>query len=188
MIGGKIKFLDKHIFIINGSGGVGKDTFVELVSTELNNRLKRFHTVENFSSVDKVKEIAKEIGWNGGKSEKDRKFLSDLKILTSDYCDMPFRTMVDKVNSFYNDEKSKFLFLHIRETEEISRAVDKFHAKAILVVRDSVAHITTNVSDRNVFAYKYDYIIDNNGTIEELAGKAKNFIQEAVGWDTEMEY
>lgn len=67
--------MDKHIFIINGSGGVGKDTFVELVSTELNDRLKKFHTVLNFSSVDKVKEIAKEIGWDGKKNRKKQKVL-----------------------------------------------------------------------------------------------------------------
>ena len=63
--------MDKRIFIINGSGGVGKDTFVELVSTELNDMLKKFHTVINFSSVDRVKEIAREIGWEGEKLEKD---------------------------------------------------------------------------------------------------------------------
>lgn len=65
--------MDKHIFIINGSGGVGKDTFVQLVSAELNNNLKKFHTVVNFSSVDKVKEIAKEIGWDGKKVGKRQK-------------------------------------------------------------------------------------------------------------------
>ena len=92
--------MDKQIFIINGSGGVGKDTFVELVSTELNDTLKKFHTVENFSSVDKVKEIAIEIGWDGKKREKDRKFLSDLKNLSSNYCDMPFQSMKNKVNEF----------------------------------------------------------------------------------------
>ena len=115
--------MDKRIFIINGSGGVGKDTFVELVSTELNDMLKKFHTVINFSSVDRVKEIAREIGWEGEKLEKDRKFLSDLKILTSEYCDMPFESMKNKVTEFIKDEESKFLFLHIREPEEITRAV-----------------------------------------------------------------
>ena len=67
--------MNKQVFIINGSGGVGKDTFVELVSKVFN------LSVMNFSSVDKVKEIARIIGWTGGKTEKDRKFLSDLKLL-----------------------------------------------------------------------------------------------------------
>lgn len=123
--------MNKQIFIINGSGGVGKDTFVDLVSIELNDIMKRFHTVINFSSVDKLKQIAKEIGWNGEKTEKDRKFLSDLKELTSQYCDMSFQSMTEKVNEFMSDENSIFLFLHIREPEEIARAVKEFGAKTI---------------------------------------------------------
>lgn len=168
--------LNKQIFIINGSGGVGKDTFINFVSIELNNIMKKFHTVVNFSSVDKVKEIAKEIGWNGEKSEKDRKFLSDLKILTSDYCDMPFVSMKNKVDEFMKDEDSALLFLHIREPKEISRAAKEFGAKTILVKSDSVKQITTNMADKNVFDYNYDLLIDNSGTKEDLKEIAKNFI------------
>lgn len=172
--------MDKQIFIINGSGGVGKDTFVELVSTELNDMLKKFHTVENFSSVDKVKEIAREIGWNGKKREKDRKFLSDLKNLSSNYCDMPFQSMKNKVNEFIKNDENKFLFLHIREPEEIIRAVKEFDAKTILVVRDTVKYITSNMADKNVFNYDYDYVIQNNGTITDLKQKAKELIDEVI--------
>ena len=145
--GGNISLLDKHIFIINGSGGVGKDTFVELVSSELNDRLKRFHTVVNFSSVDRIKEIAREIGWDGKKKEKDRKFLSDLKILCSNYCDMPFQSMRNKVLDFIKDETSKVLFLHIREPVEIARAVKEFGAKTILIVRP-IKQILSNIADK----------------------------------------
>lgn len=177
--------MKKQIFVINGSGGVGKDTFVELMSVELNDRLKRFHTVVNFSSVDKVKEIAREIGWDGKKSEKDRKFLSDLKLLTSEYCDMPFKSMRNKVNEFLNDEESICLFLHIREPEEIKRVADEFGAKSILIVRDSVTHIISNVSDKNVFDYHYDFVIDNNSAIEDLRNKVRQFINKTVMIESE---
>ncbi len=170
--------MHKQIFIINGSGGVGKDTFVDLVTIELNDMVKKFHTVINFSSVDKVKEIAKEIGWNGKKNEKDRKFLSDLKILTSQYCDMPFQSMKEKVNEFKADKDKILMFLHIREPEEIARSAKAFNAKTILIRRNSVKHITSNMADENVFNYNYDFVIDNDGTIEELKDKAKAFIKE----------
>lgn len=172
--------MDKQIFVINGSGGVGKDTFVKLVSTELNDRLKRFHTVVNFSSVDKVKEVAKEIGWDGKKSEKDRKFLSDLKMLTSEYCDMPFKSIENKVSDFRKNDENKLLFLHIREPEEIKRVVNEFGAKTILIIRDSVKHITSNMADENVFNYNYDFVIKNNGTIDDLNRKVKQFVQEVA--------
>lgn len=175
----------KQIFIINGSGGVGKDTFVELVSIELNDILKKFHTVVNYSSVDKVKEIAKEIGWNGKKSEGDRKFLSDLKKLTSEFCDMPFESMKNAVKEFKDNDEAKLLFLHIREIEEIKRAVKTFNAKTILVTRESVKHIISNISDQNVFNYDYDFLIDNNGTLEDLRNKAKQFVSALVSENIE---
>lgn len=177
---GGICYLNKQIFVINGSGGTGKDTFVSLVSIELNDIFRRFHTVINFSSVDKVKEIAKEIGWDGGKTERDRKLLSDLKILTSNYCDMPFESMKNKVNDFMKDENSLILFLHIREPEEITRAVKEFSAKAILIIRDSVTHITSNIADRNVFGYKYDYTIYNNGTVNDLKIEVNRFLNKVL--------
>lgn len=167
----------KQIFIINGSAGVGKDTFVELMSTCLNNMLKKTCSVVNFSSVDKVKVIAKEIGWDGTKSERDRKFLSELKALTGEYYDMSFKSMQSKVDEFYKNRNGQILFLHIREPDEIGRAVKEFNAKTILIVRDSVKHITSNISDENVFNYKYDFIIENNGTIEDLMKKADNFLK-----------
>ena len=49
--------MSKEIVIINGSGGVGKDAFVEFCN--------EFTCVKNISSVDKVKEAAKIlVGWN----------------------------------------------------------------------------------------------------------------------------
>ena len=62
----------KEIVVINGSVGVGKDTFVQFCA--------EYAPIMNISSVDKVKEAAKVLaGWNGEKDEKSRKFLSDLK-------------------------------------------------------------------------------------------------------------
>lgn len=58
--------MNKKIIVINGTGGSGKDTFVEYVS--------KYAKVYNFSSVDKVKEIAKLIGWTGTKLIKTVNF------------------------------------------------------------------------------------------------------------------
>ena len=56
--------MKKHIFIINGCGGVGKDTFVKLVSDHLNDKMKKSHTVMNFSSIDNVVRAAEFLGYN----------------------------------------------------------------------------------------------------------------------------
>lgn len=172
--------IEKKIFIINGSGGVGKDTFVEQVKKAVGEKLPMYKDtcVSNYSSVDRVKEIAREIGWNGGKSERDRKFLSDLKLLCTEYCDLPFRDMQERVNDFVHGTipGELFLFLHIREPEEIERAKRAFNAQTILVTNNRVEHIISNMADQNVFNYDYDYIIDNCGTISDLFHTAKSFV------------
>ena len=162
---------NKQVFIINGSGGVGKDTFIDLVSSICD------YPVLNFSSVDKVKEIATIIGWDGSKTERDRKFLSDLKLLCTRYNNMPFNSMREKVESFKNSD-SKMLFLHIREPEEIEKAKDFFGAITILVKRDSVKQITSNMADNGVFNYEYDIVIDNDKDIASLVKKADDFIKD----------
>lgn len=187
----------KQVFIINGSGGVGKDEFVKMVSNskykhellgESTDRKKRVYKqvyeVGNYSSVSKVKEIAKIIGWDGSKSERDRKFLSDLKLLTTEYNDMPLKDMKEFVISFMNNKHlSRIVFLHIREPEEIAKAINEFkeyNAKSILVKRDSVKHITSNMADEGVYNYEYDIVIDNSGTLEELKEKANCFINDCL--------
>lgn len=159
--------MEKIIIIINGTGGSGKDTFVEFCS--------KYTKVMNFSSIDKVKEVATLIGWNGGKTDKDRKFLSDLKKLTTEYNDMAFNSIKDCVVKF-DDSDDNILFIHIREPEEIKRAVNSFNAKTLLVKRSGLSNIQTNYSDANVDNYDYDYIIENT-TLEELDNKALNFVK-----------
>lgn len=52
--------MEKEVVIINGTGGCGKDTFVNLTT--------KYGKIYNFSSVDKVKEISKMVGWTRRKN------------------------------------------------------------------------------------------------------------------------
>ena len=179
----------KQVFIINGNGGTGKDTFIELIGTQIWEEC----TVGNYSSVSKVKEIAEIIGWDGGKTERDRKFLSDLKALTTEYNNMPLNDMREFADSFMNSKEDmpKMLFLHIREPEEIEKAINefsKYNAKAVLVKRNCVSHITSNVSDGNVYNYNYDIMVNNCGTLEELKEKAWHFGNDFLNNDIKCEY
>ena len=189
----------KQVFIINGSGGVGKDTFIEMIPTfefidKNENSTVWFKNLEirNYSSVSKVKEIAKIIGWNGKKTERDRKFLSDLKLLTTEYNDMPLNDMKKYTKSFMNSaDINRILFLHIREPKEIAKAVNEFkeyNVKTILVRRDSIKHITSNMADENVYNYNYDIVINNDSTLEELRKKAECFLADVLHDSMKDEY
>lgn len=160
--------MSKQIFITNGMARCGKDTFAMLLN-EIVPTLK-------YSSIDKVKDIARLCGWNGGKTEKDRKFLSDLKMLTTEYSDFPFQAMKDKVDEFLSDEKYSVMLIDIREPDEIERAKNAFGAKTILIENNRVEIIRSNMADANVFNYQYDYTVQNNGTLKEFKENIKQFV------------
>ena len=162
--------MKKEVIIINGTGGSGKDTFVKFCS--------KFAKVTNISSVDKVKEAANIlVGWNGEKDEKSRKLLVDLKKLSIDYNDAPTNYIKDEYEQFKISE-NEYLFIHIREIEEIEKTKRLLKAKTLLITNPRVALITSNNYDGKVYKYTYDYIIENDGSLEELEEKARKFMQE----------
>lgn len=163
----------KHIVVINGTGGSGKDTFVNFV--------KKYRKVYNFSSIDIIKKIARAAGWTGKKEEKDRKFLSDLKKLTTEYNDLAFNDTKNAVEKF-NSSDDEIMFIHIREPEEIQRTVDAFGAKTLLIKREGLKAIKTNYSDASVENYDYDFIIENT-TLEELELIASTFYEKMLEKD-----
>lgn len=161
--------MEKRIVIINGSGGVGKDTFVELCG--------KFVEVKNISSVDKVKEAARIlVNWNGEKDDKTRKLLVDLKQLSIDYNDYPMTYIKQEADSFFGNEKQKIMFIHIREISEIEKIKKMLQARTLLITSSRVEKIVTNNSDANVEQYEYDTYISNDGTLDELKEKAKQFV------------
>lgn len=161
--------MDKRIIIINGSGGVGKDTFIECCT--------RFACIKNISSVDKVKEAAKIlVNWNGEKDEKSRKLLVDLKQLSINFNDAPVKYIQEEAKKFIENKEQEIMFIHIRESSEIEKVKLLINAETLLITNSRVEKIITNASDANVAQYDYDYYISNDGTIEELEEKAREFV------------
>lgn len=162
--------MEKKIIVINGTGGSGKDTFISYC--------ENYSKVFNFSSIDIIKEIASTMGWTGGKTEKDRKLLADLKALATDYNDLPYNCVKEAINEF-SDNDSEIMFIHIREPKEIKRVVDEFGALSLLIKRKNYELIKSNSSDANVENYDYDYVFEND-TLEMLEETAKKFVEEIL--------
>lgn len=163
----------KKIFITNGSGGCGKDAFAKAISELI--------PTYKYSAIDAVKRCAKDMGWNGKKTEKDRKFLSDLKELTSAYNDFSFKDISKVVEDFKNNQIDAIvLLIDIREPKDIQRAKETFGAETILIRRNSVKPILSNMADANVENYKYDHYIDNNRTLDDLERIAYEFVKEVI--------
>lgn len=173
----------RQILIINGSGGVGKDTFVKQLATFVN--------VQHDSIVNPVKEIASLVGWQGDKTETSRKFLADLKMLVDNYNDYNYASMASKMKRFLEsgiDEKDgicpvkksslplEIFCIDMREKNQIERAKLEFGAKTVLVTRASVDQITTNHADAGVYDIHYDYHISNDGDLNDLRESAARFL------------
>lgn len=157
---------NNKVIVISGSGGCGKDTFV--------NFCKQYSTkVMNKSSVSYVKQVAQYCGWEGTKSDKDREFLSNLKDCLTKWNDLPFKDM----EKFIMACKNKIIFLHIREPQEIERMKQEYDALTLLIRNPNVPQIKSNHADAYVENYEYDCAINNDGTLDELKEKAKEFIE-----------
>lgn len=166
------------IVVVNGFPRSGKDTFVNCCSRYLDNKCL------NISTVDFVKELAAECGWDGTKTLKNRKFLSDLKDLLTEWDDIPYKKVEQSINVFckaneiFNNTKI-VAFIHCREPQEIQKFKDRMGAVTLLIRRAAVENDEhSNSADSNVLDYKYDYEIDNDGTLGELAIKARDFIDQ----------
>ena len=169
------------IYIINGVPMSGKSQFCDFCIEYLN---KRGAYGTSISTVSLIKAIASTVGWDGIKSPEDRKFLSDLKKLLTDWNDVPYKSTVDPIMQDYTSlrncgvsEDKILFFVHCREPEEIEKFVERLGAKTILVRREEVEGLQqSNDSDEFVFNYEYDYTIDNSGDLDDLYNKAMNFI------------
>lgn len=173
----------KDVIIINGSGGVGKTTFINYcIDFWGENRSI------NISSIDIIKKLATQCGWTGEKTEKDRKFLSDLKKLTTDYNNYSFIYTSAMITSFQKlltnydfEEKSGLIFVDCREPEEIENFKKEFDGVTVLITRDSIPIITSNSSDGRVLDYKYDYYIKNDNDLKDLQERAELFVETIKG-------
>ena len=154
--------MNKLTIVINGAGGVGKDTLCDLAA-------KHFK-VKNISTITPIKDIAKLCGWDGSKDNKSRRFLSDFKKLCAEYNDFPTMWAKGQYEDFLQTDE-EILFVHIREADEIKKFVTATAGAAkTLLVRGGKRMSSEkygNVSDDDVENYNYDLYFMNDSTLED---------------------
>jgi hypothetical protein len=161
------------IIVVNGFPKSGKDEFVKYCIEYLEDKNI---TGYNTSSVDKIKEIAKLLRWDGEKTPKARKFLSDLKDLYSDYCNGPTLDVID-----FHTKNKGITFFHCREPKEIEELVKlKKDTITVLIKRYDTTTCDTNHADIFVEEYPYNYIIENKTDLDTLKQSAKTFIENII--------
>lgn len=110
--------------------------------------------------------------------------MSDLKDLLTNWGDVPYKKTLQEIDMFkfdldcWNVSDKGVVFIMCREPKEIERFERELNAKSLLIRRASVEfEQQSNHADSEVLNHKYDYIIENNGTVDELKEKVKEFLK-----------
>lgn len=157
--------MNKYV-VINGKPSSGKDTVVKQCAILREN-------VTNMSTVDFVKSVAKFCGWDGKKDARGRRFLSDLKDSMIRYDNIPLKNIVKNVSLLDNQT----VFIHCREPDEIEKLKLALNAKTLFIKNDNVKDVAQNHADSEVEHYKYDYVLDNSGSLGDLIMEADLFLK-----------
>lgn len=181
--------MDK-IIVINGKGGIGKDTLIEALA----GANPHYIHVTNVSSITPIVEACAKSGVviGEGKDNVYRKLLSDMKAAIDAYhteaTGMAFTTkyLNHKVDQWkqlclFGKATHHVIFVHIREPEMIQDFLTSNpDAKTLLISSDRAQEYYGNPSDEGVNSWGYNYIFEANSTKEEEAQKFCSFIENVL--------
>ena len=164
------------VIIINGKGGVGKDTVCKVINNH--------YVTYMCSSITPIKYFARMMGWEGEKTDKARKMLSDLKNICIEYNDLPFKYMKDRFDVAVLEDVEIAIFC-IREPMEIAKfrnfiRNNGYTCVTLLIRSTRTQQSYGNHSDDDVEDYPYDMVYQNDGTLENLDKDFMKF------WNKEM--
>ena len=157
---------------ISITGNCGKTSFEKMIEeiTAAHNQ-----KILILSTIDYVKDVAKNIGWDGTKTFKNRRMLSDLKDLLTRWNDSPHQSVCNKINNINDDVAA--IFIDSREPEDIQRFIEEYHATTVLVQRGKEIITYGNHADDRVDDFDYDICVDNSRGLNELFAEAQIFYE-----------
>ena len=170
--------------IISGKPRAGKTTFGDKVVEELHNNNRVAYQT---SSVNRIKNFAYDMGWDGVKTPEARKFLSDLKQvcvnspwgnLTMQYIIREAKAVESGIPLYAGPSFPLYVLVQSREPSEIQKYVQTLGATAVFVRGGHrEENVNSNESDRNVANFSYHYYIDNTGNLEDLDIEVSKFVK-----------
>lgn len=170
------------VFLLNGAGANGKDTFVSELQSVMD------VPIAHYSSVDRVYQ-AMEILIDNNQYEKTdewRTFMHDIKAAWKKYDNGPYYYIMDRIMNAFQTYTccSALIFIDIREIDEIKSVQEECKNRGItcftMYVHGRIdPTVYTNSSDRNVDQYDYDFnIVNINDDMKPLRKQIYAF----AGW------
>ena len=165
--------MNKQIFILNAKATAGKDTFIK----KLNEYIPTIH----YSYVEFTREMFRNMGIAvDEKTEKMRKLLCDVNNSLEEYNDIPFADCLEIYMDFMNSmfDECDILVIDCREPEKIDRLKNAINgAFTVFIDNINVPLITSNSADAKVMDYIYDYVVNNNGGLNNLDREVEKFVE-----------
>ena len=183
------------VVIINGKPQSGKDTFCKYAQGYCDDDESANTLI--ISSVDPLKEMLTQLGWDGTKTDKIRDMLMDMKQLWVQNQDGPTMFLFNNILEFHKTctGEDNIVFVHIREPEEIKKLVNAltgFESMGIdvislLVIRESgegtpnqPAETRRSDDEALINSYEYDVTINNNEDLIKLQELAAEFVDKLL--------
>lgn len=196
--------MKKAIVVINGKGGIGKDTLIKSIEQGKNCR------VHNTSSIDLVRDMCEPVTALSSKAEKDlayRQMLADIKHAVDRYyrqkhgVGLTTKEMISEVfEGWLEDDLEKIegytssvIFIHIREPENIKeflaeakkelkkRGINDVILTTLLIRSERGLDSYGNSSDDRVENFEYEHIYESkNGINEDAECFRKMFFSEIM--------
>lgn len=183
------------VVIINGKPQSGKDTFCKYAQGYCDDDESANTLI--ISSVDPLKEMLTQLGWDGTKTDKIRDMLMDMKQLWVQNQDGPTMFLFNNILEFHKacTGEDNIVFVHIREPEEIKKLVNAltgFESMGIdvislLVIREGgedtpnqPAETRRSDDEALINSYEYDVTINNDGDLIKLQELAAEFVDKLL--------
>lgn len=183
------------VVIINGKPQSGKDTFCKYAQGYCDDDESANTLI--ISSVDPLKEMLTQLGWDGTKTDKIRDMLMDMKQLWVQNQDGPTMFLFNNILEFHKacTGEDNIVFVHIREPEEIKKLVNAltgFESMGIdvislLVIRkggedtpNQPAETRRSDDETLINSYKYDVTINNDEDLIKLQELAAEFVDKLL--------
>lgn len=164
----------RKVIIINGEIGAGKTTFVSHIVKQLVN-------VRLFNYRSELAVIAKKMGWRDNPLDVKREsFLTNIYDIWHRYNDGIAKAAYELFEYMgMDEEENKKTFIIItRSPKDISDIIKVFTGQnifTVLIYRKDLNNFSKQTQD-----YKYDLIVNNNGTIKDLEKEANIFINKYI--------
>ena len=183
------------VVIINGKPQSGKDTFCKYAQGYCDDDESANTLI--ISSVDPLKEMLTQLGWDGAKTDKIRDMLMDMKQLWVQNQDGPTMFLFNNILEFHKacTGEDNIVFVHIREPEEIKKLVNAltgFESMGIdvislLVIRkggedtpNQPAETRRSDDEALINSYEYDVTINNDEDLIKLQELAAEFVDKLL--------